>query len=61
VNGLPLATCLDRLAAVFARYGSDELRVDVIQLRQRLPSSGGLSFADVLAALDDWTPVANHS
>jgi hypothetical protein len=52
VNGLPTSACLDRLAAAFRRYGSPTLCADVSRLRSALPSIGGFSLAEILAALD---------
>ena len=61
VNGLPLAMCLDRLAAVFCRYGSASLQVELMRLRPSLPAIGGFSLRDAIAALDDLSPAADLS
>jgi hypothetical protein len=58
VNGVPIGACIDRLCAVFSRYGSDALRADIARLRSRIPDIAGLTLAEVLAVFDVTVPLA---
>jgi hypothetical protein len=53
VNGLPIATCFDRLARALSQYGSPGLQADVATLRGLLPPIGGLSLAEIIAVLNE--------
>jgi hypothetical protein len=61
VNGIPTATCLDRLVAVLCRFGSPGLQEDVVRFRSQLPSIGGLTLAEILSGLDVETRQAAFS
>jgi hypothetical protein len=50
VNGLPIAVCIDRIAAALCKYGSPHLQGDVAHLRALLPSLANRAFADILAS-----------
>jgi hypothetical protein len=50
VNGIPTATCLDRLATALCRFGSPALQAAVMQVHELLPSTGGHSLNEILAA-----------
>jgi hypothetical protein len=52
VNGVSIATCIDRVCSVFCRYGTESLRRDITRLRPLLPDIAGLTFAEIIAALD---------
>ena len=47
----PLMTSVDRLHAAFARSASAQLRADLDRARAVLPDLGGLSYAQIVAAL----------
>jgi hypothetical protein len=51
VNGMPLRTVIERIAAVLLRYGSAQLRIDLALLQSHLPSMEGLGAHDLLSAL----------
>jgi hypothetical protein len=51
VHGRPLADCLDRVQAVFERFGSAPLRRDLTRVRGLLPELGGLTYPQIVASL----------
>jgi hypothetical protein len=52
LNGEPLSACIDRVCAIFGRFGSAELQRDMAQVRDGLPELGGLDFDGVCRALE---------
>lgn len=52
VNGQPLAQCIDRLRDVLSRFASARLRADLQRIRDVLPDLGGLTYPEIIAALD---------
>jgi hypothetical protein len=53
VNGLPIATCFNRLARAFSQYGSPGLQADMATLHGLLPPIGGLSLAEAIVVLNE--------
>lgn len=51
LSGVPLMTCVDRLADVLAREGSPALRDGLVRARALLPDLAGLSYPEIVAAL----------
>jgi hypothetical protein len=51
VNGQPVAHCVNRLQEVFTRYGSAELRRDLIRVRTVVPELSGRTYPQIVAAL----------
>lgn len=52
LNDVPTATCLERIAQIFDRYGGDALRADLARLRPLLPQAGGAPLDDLLTAIE---------
>lgn len=52
INGLPVAACLDRLAEALSRHGSSALRADLARVHSLLPPLGGLTYVEMLAAVN---------
>lgn len=52
IHGQPVATCLDKVAAVLDRFGSGSLRADLSRARAALPDLGGLTYPRICAALE---------
>jgi hypothetical protein len=50
VSGIPVRTCVDRLAAVLIERGSPALAEDLRQLRTVLPDIGGRTVPEILVA-----------
>jgi hypothetical protein len=59
IDGRPLATCIDRIADAFLRYGSVALRHDLTSLRAALPPIDGLSYSELVRAVADAVAAAN--
>jgi hypothetical protein len=51
VHGRPVADCLDRIAAAFARFGSAVLRADLLRVRPAVPDLGGRTYPQIIHAL----------
>ena len=51
IDGQPLAVCLDRLRKAFGRYSSPALAADLERLTPRLQGFAGLSYNQMLSAL----------
>jgi hypothetical protein len=51
IGGVPVAECLDQVAATFAERGSPALAADVRRVRALLPDPGGRTLAETMVAL----------
>jgi len=52
IDGRPLTECLDRVQAAFERDGSERLGRDLRAARRELPDVAGLTYPQIVAALD---------